>query len=315
MYNKYNLIGGSINPKGLNVDPKFYLGGSNYLKCNEYLTIPNPINENQSYRVKCLKYDYKENVFNKAYEDIIEFMNNPTNENLIKLISQLPPKPRQRPNKLNNEEAIEAYKKRPSYKKVLLMAEEMKKKQQLKEMTLEEKKEADKEKRRQALKERSERLKKVKEQQLKDEQSKQLKGEGINFINNIKNKRLYNRIKKEIYEQYPKHSLFRSALIIKKYKEADGQFIKPKNKQESKLDKWFNEKWISLNDYLRDEIINCGSSNTYEKYNEYPLCRPLEIAKKLNKNQIRLMIDEKNKLKTKPLITEKILKTKKYNIR
>lgn len=82
------------------------------------------------------------------------------------------------------------------------------------------------------------------------------------------------------------------------------------------INKWFNQKWISLNDYYHDnKIINCGNSDTQKKFNEYPLCRPLEIANKLNKSDIKKMIDEKNILKNKPLITEKILNTKKYNVK
>jgi len=174
MYNKNNLI------RGLNVDPKFYLGGSNYLKCNEYLTIPNPLNKNQSYKVKCLDYDYKENVFDKAYEDILEFMNDPTNKKLIELINKLPPKPRQRPNKLNNEEAIEAYKKRPSYqrsldasidadKKVLEMVEEINKQQPQPQQEM-----TSKEKRKMALQEYYKKRREIKEEN-------ELKGLGVNI--------------------------------------------------------------------------------------------------------------------------------------
>jgi hypothetical protein len=78
---------------------------------------------------------------------------------------------------------------------------------------------------------------------------------------------------------------------------------------------WFKQDWISLNDWLRDKEVKCGNSDTKEKYNEYPLCRPKAIAEKLSKPQIKEMIEEKNKLKEKPLKTEKVLKTKKYNIK
>ena len=128
------------------------------------------------------------------------------------------------------------------------------------------------------------------------------------------NKILYDAVKKDTYEKYPKHSLFRSALIVKKYKELGGTY--KEKKQESKIDKWFNQKWISVNDYSHNKaIVPCGSSDTKAKFNQYPLCRPLEIVKKLSDAQIEKMIDEKNKLGKKHLITEKVLKTKKFNIK
>ena len=35
----------------------------------------------------------------------------------------------------------------------------------------------------------------------------------------IKDKILYEKVKKEIYLKYPKHSAYRSGLLVKKYKE------------------------------------------------------------------------------------------------
>lgn len=128
------------------------------------------------------------------------------------------------------------------------------------------------------------------------------------------NKELYEKIKNEVYKKNPKHSLFRSALIQKIYKSEGGTY-KSGELSEMNIKKWFKQDWISLNDYLRGDIVKCGASDTQKKYNEYPLCRPKAIADKLSKPQIKKMIDEKNKLKEKPLKTEKVLKTKKYNIK
>ena len=105
------------------------------------------------------------------------------------------------------------------------------------------------------------------------------------------NKILYDTVKKDIYEKYPKHSLFRSALIVKKYKELGGEYRD--KKQESKIDKWFNQKWVSVNDYYHDnKIVPCGSSDTQKKFQNYPLCRPLEIVKKLSDTQMKKMIEK-----------------------
>lgn len=149
---------------------------------------------------------------------------------------------------------------------------------------------------------------------------KQLKAIGMNENENKgsakpKNEELYKKIKEDIYKSQP-HSLFRSARIQKEYKKQNGEYEdteEEKNKMNLKM--WFNQNWISLNSFLRDKIVKCGSDETEKKYNEYPLCRPLEIAKQLKKEEIKEMIKEKNILKEKPLITEKIIKTKKLNIK
>lgn len=133
-----------------------------------------------------------------------------------------------------------------------------------------------------------------------------------------KDEKLYKRIKEKIYENNPRHSLFRSALIQKEYKRAGGTYEKAKGEpleKAGKINKWFNQKWISLNDYIRGLILDCGSSDTEAKYGEYPLCRPLKLAEKLGKNKIKKMIEEKNKLEEKPLQTEKLFNTKEFNIK
>jgi len=122
---------------------------------------------------------------------------------------------------------------------------------------------------------------------------------------------LYQEVKEEVYQEQPKHSLFRSARIQKEYQERGGKYLGSKSEG---IPKWFNEKWISLNDYVRGEILKCGSSDTEKKYGEYPLCRPLEIAKKLGKENIQKMIKEKDKLGEKTLKTEDVLGTKKFNV-
>jgi hypothetical protein len=124
---------------------------------------------------------------------------------------------------------------------------------------------------------------------------------------------LYNKIKKDIYEKYPKHSLFRSALIVKEYKKQGGTYKGKNNKMN--INKWFKQDWISANDYLRNKIIKCGNANTQEDYNEYPLCRPKKILDKLSDEELKKMISEKNKLKSKHMNTSKVLNTKKFNVK
>ena len=136
----------------------------------------------------------------------------------------------------------------------------------------------------------------------------------LNGFGKPENMKLYNQVKNEIIKSQPKHSLFRSARIQKEYKSKNGTYTndKPEN---TGIKGWMKSEWISLNDFFHDgNIVPCGSSNTEQKYGEYPLCRPLEIAKKLGRKQILTMIEAKDILKEKPLKTEKVLHTKKYNI-
>lgn len=131
-----------------------------------------------------------------------------------------------------------------------------------------------------------------------------------------KDMELYNKIKEKVYKEQPKHSLFRSARIQKEYKDAGGTYVgdKPGNKQG--LKGWFDAKWISMNDYAHDgDIVPCGSARTEERYGEYPLCRPLKVAKKIGRVKALKMLKAKEDLQEKPLHTEKILGTDKFNIK
>jgi hypothetical protein len=155
---------------------------------------------------------------------------------------------------------------------------------------------------------------------LKDAE-KQMKAIGMNShikgMGKPKDKELYDKIKDEYYKKYPKHSLFRSALIVKEYLKKGGKYENDDKNEENKMSikKWFKQNWLSANDYLRNKIVPCGSANTEEDYNEYPLCRPEKILEKMKKDELKEIIDKKNDLKEKHLITEKILNTDKYNIK
>ena len=55
------------------------------------------------------------------------------------------------------------------------------------------------------------------------------------------NKKLYDEVKKEIYAKYPKHSAYRSGLLVKEYKERGGSYSGDKSKGSS--GRWFEEEW------------------------------------------------------------------------
>ena len=56
------------------------------------------------------------------------------------------------------------------------------------------------------------------------------------------NKVLYQQVKDEIYKKYPKHSAYRSGLIVKEYKRRGGTYIGKASKDEG-LSRWLKEHW------------------------------------------------------------------------
>jgi len=66
-----------------------------------------------------------------------------------------------------------------------------------------------------------------------------------------KDKKMYAQVKKSIYRKYPKHSAYRSGLIVKKYKEKYLKKYNSKDAYEGKksdnkgLSRWFKEKWTN----------------------------------------------------------------------
>ena len=57
-------------------------------------------------------------------------------------------------------------------------------------------------------------------------------------------KELYESIKKEVWAQYKLPSAYRSAQLVKKYKEAGGTYSGEKNKNEG-IARWLREAWMS----------------------------------------------------------------------
>ena len=55
------------------------------------------------------------------------------------------------------------------------------------------------------------------------------------------NKKLYEEVKKEIYAKYPKHSAYRSGLLVQEYKSRGGGYSGDKSK--GTLGRWFKEEW------------------------------------------------------------------------
>ena len=58
------------------------------------------------------------------------------------------------------------------------------------------------------------------------------------------NKTLYEKVKEEIYSKYPKHSAYRSGLLVQEYKRRGGTY-KGKESETDGLNRWFSEKWTN----------------------------------------------------------------------
>ena len=73
-----------------------------------------------------------------------------------------------------------------------------------------------------------------------------------------KNKKLYEEVKDKIYKKYPKHSAYRSGLLVKEYKERGGEYIGKKDDKKG-LGRWFKEKWVNQ----RGEVAYKKKSDIY----------------------------------------------------
>ena len=64
-----------------------------------------------------------------------------------------------------------------------------------------------------------------------------------------RNKSLYNKVKQQVYREIPKHSAYRSGIVVQKYKrqfnkkhQHKNPYIGKKTKKKG-LSRWFKEKW------------------------------------------------------------------------
>lgn len=92
------------------------------------------------------------------------------------------------------------------------------------------------------------------------------------------NKKLYLKVKKEVYEQIPKHSAYRSGVVMKTYKDKGGKIdSKYESRSKGNLSKWFEEKWVNLTPYAEGltksrTAYKCGDTHPNQKNKS--VCRP-----------------------------------------
>ena len=61
-------------------------------------------------------------------------------------------------------------------------------------------------------------------------------------MDNIVNKKLYEKAKQDANKVYERHSAYKSMYIQKRYKELGGKY-KTEKKKKGKTDRWNDEKW------------------------------------------------------------------------
>ena len=110
-----------------------------------------------------------------------------------------------------------------------------------------------------------------------------------------KDKDLYEKVKKKIYQKIPKHSAYRSGLIVKKYKEEYEKIYKSKKsyigkKNNKGLSRWFKEEWRNQD----GEIGYKKKGDIYRPTKKISKYTP-KTFKELSKKKIEISQKEKYK--------------------
>ena len=105
----------------------------------------------------------------------------------------------------------------------------------------------------------------------------------------IANQALYDRVKKEIYRKYPKHSAYRSGLLVQEYKSRGGTYVgkKPTN---TGLNRWFKERWRTQDDkvgyskksdvYRPTRRVNKSTPKTFKELGKKKVRKAQKLKKK-----------------------------------
>ena len=86
---------------------------------------------------------------------------------------------------------------------------------------------------------------------------------------------LYAAVKREIYKAHPKHSAYRSGMLVREYKRRGGRYAGGKLHSSTGLARWFKERWIDACEWQRGRIKPCGRRAAKSQSREYPYCRPM----------------------------------------
>lgn len=124
----------------------------------------------------------------------------------------------------------------------------------------------------------------------------------MNINKKFLDKELYAKVRDEIIKAYPKHSAYRSMMIVKEYKNRGGRIAESRNKNKEGTSRWLDEQWINMDAYLDGAIVKCGAKG----YEDKSACRPLirvskftpmtasEVVNTYGKKAVQKAINKKN---------------------
>jgi len=99
-------------------------------------------------------------------------------------------------------------------------------------------------------------------------------------------KSIYDKAKRIADDKYKTHSAYKSAFILKTYKELGGKIDESKSKQG--LRKWIKEDWKNLTPFVENlggkRDFSCGEKHPKQK--NPSICRPLKDVDKYTKEQL-----------------------------
>ncbi len=112
------------------------------------------------------------------------------------------------------------------------------------------------------------------------------------------NQKLYDKVKAEIKKKVPKHSAYRSGMIVKEYKKRGGKYEGAKNEKKG-LSRWFKEDWRTQ-----------SGSKTYKKKGD--IFRPTKrVTAKTPTTMSELTPAQKKKAQAEKKATGRVKKYKK----
>lgn len=119
---------------------------------------------------------------------------------------------------------------------------------------------------------------------------------------NVVNKSLYLKAKSIANDKYKRNGLFKSAFIVKTYKELGGKYRGEKTNTNEGIQRWLKgEAWIEVEPYLKSgKKVKCGSSDKKGK-----ACRPSKRVNDKTPMTIDELIERHGKAKLLKLVDKK----------
>ncbi len=115
---------------------------------------------------------------------------------------------------------------------------------------------------------------------------------------NVNNPSIYRKAKKIADETYKRPGAYKNMFLVRKYKELGGTY---KGEKTNKLKRWREEKWVSVEDYLNGNKIECGDSKIGNN-----ACRPTKRINTLTPITIQEVIKKHGKTKVKDIVSKKL---------